>query len=476
MTSLVTPKILAKILSKADLSVLPTSNPGNGKPWIDLSGLLRSGAGVNGTIPYIPSVSPADGIAVAFDGLGGLKALGYTPANDSDVVHKTGNETIGGTKKLTGLIEIQQAGYFGLDFYPANVTDPAKATKYTANAIANTYGDFNLSNVWSAIRLTAASTVVVQTNNGFKSRNTTDTADAPISGSNITATGATFNTPSETSILIVHAGDPSLVFNSNSSSKAWKLKQSGDDFYLQTATTKPFGGTITSPFMISAAGNATFAGNIVAASGNITVGNGNPIILNGIASGIDYCNLTLSQWNLRSDNTGKLKIGRSNGGNTYFTDNTLNVNNITGVTNLTLPLTTLANRPLTIGQQSFYSDSSLGDFILYDNINSREYFRIKRDTAEFQYNGDITAKKIRSLETVATSFGGGLSVRNLDADTSAGAGLTGRLLNSSSLEATYGFAGFRKSTLGADFGDFIVSIGSYGVLTTPGLVLMLMDS
>lgn len=106
MTSLVTPKILTKILAKADLSGLPTSNPGNGRPWIDLSGLLRSGAGVNGTIPYIPSVSPSNGTAAAFDGLGGLKALGYTPANDSNVVHNIGNENIAGNKTFTGRVLI----------------------------------------------------------------------------------------------------------------------------------------------------------------------------------------------------------------------------------------------------------------------------------------------------------------------------------------------------------------------------------
>jgi hypothetical protein len=62
---------------------------------------------------------------------------------------------------------------------------------------------------------------------------------------------------------------------------------------------------------------------------------------------------------------------------------TLNIANLTGVSSLTLPLTTLANRPFTIGQQSMYSDSSTGDFHLYDNINSRDYLIIKRDSSNW---------------------------------------------------------------------------------------------
>lgn len=37
-----------------------------------------------------------------------LTALGYTPANDSAVVHLTGNEAISGTKSLTGTLEIKR--------------------------------------------------------------------------------------------------------------------------------------------------------------------------------------------------------------------------------------------------------------------------------------------------------------------------------------------------------------------------------
>lgn len=37
-----------------------------------------------------------------------LAALGYTPANDSEVVHLTGDEVITGTKSLTGTIEVKR--------------------------------------------------------------------------------------------------------------------------------------------------------------------------------------------------------------------------------------------------------------------------------------------------------------------------------------------------------------------------------
>jgi len=75
MTTLLTPKALARIFAKSDLSDLPFSDPGNGKPWIDISGSLKSG-------------------------------VGYTPANDSLVVHKTGSETITGPKTLTNTLTI----------------------------------------------------------------------------------------------------------------------------------------------------------------------------------------------------------------------------------------------------------------------------------------------------------------------------------------------------------------------------------
>lgn len=116
MTTLLTPKSLSKIFTKSDLSDLPLSNPGDGKPWIDLSGLLRSGAGVTGIIPYIPNPTPVDGIATAFDGLGGLKALGYTPSNDSLVVHLSGTETITGSKTFSSLLTGKTARFTGDDY------------------------------------------------------------------------------------------------------------------------------------------------------------------------------------------------------------------------------------------------------------------------------------------------------------------------------------------------------------------------
>lgn len=134
---------------------------------------------------------------------------------------------------------------------------------------------------------------------------------------------------------------------------------------------------------------STVAATTVSASGTVTAGS--QISLNGVQSGIDYCNVTLGQWNLRSDNGGQLKVGRFSGGNTYFTDNTLNVNTITGLTSFVLPLTNLAGRPFTIGQQSIYSDNSTGDFILYDNINARNYLRINRDTALWNITASVTA-------------------------------------------------------------------------------------
>jgi hypothetical protein len=147
---------------------------------------------------------------------------------------------------------------------------------------------------------------------------------------------------------------------------------------------------------------STVAATTISASGTATIGA--QITLNGVTSGVDFCNATLGQWNLRSDNSGYLKIGRFSGGNTYFADNLLNVNSITGVTSLVLPLTNLAGRPLTIGQQAFYSDNSTGDFILYDNINSRNYLRINRDTAIWNITTSmIVAGNVRlGTYTVAT--------------------------------------------------------------------------
>jgi hypothetical protein len=72
---------IAGYVAASDLSaILPTTNPGSGKMWLDSSGALVVGdyTGVEVTSGSIAT------------------ALGYTPANDSLVVHLAGSETITG--------------------------------------------------------------------------------------------------------------------------------------------------------------------------------------------------------------------------------------------------------------------------------------------------------------------------------------------------------------------------------------------
>lgn len=79
----------------------------------------------------------------------------------------------------------------------------------------------------------------------------------------VVSAAQTINLATENSFLLTHTGDPGIVFNSNTqANRAWKIKMSATDLCFQTATTKPFGGTITSPLVLSAAGNATFSGSV----------------------------------------------------------------------------------------------------------------------------------------------------------------------------------------------------------------------
>ena len=69
MPALLSPDTLSVLYVAADLSGLPSSNPGSGKPWLS-DGIVRVGASA-GSIPSMPE-SPTAGNLAAFDGDGGF--------------------------------------------------------------------------------------------------------------------------------------------------------------------------------------------------------------------------------------------------------------------------------------------------------------------------------------------------------------------------------------------------------------------
>jgi hypothetical protein len=183
----------------------------------------------------------------------------------------------------------------------------------------------------------------------------------------------------------------------------------------------------------------------------LTAGTTNNIILNGVASGIDFVNAQFGQWNFRSDNTGRLRVGRFNGGNTHFYDNGLFVNAITGLNSITLPLTSLAARPFTIGQQAIYSDEANGDFVLYDNINAREYLRLNRDAANWNITGNVRVSGTLRIG------GGGTVVQNILSATAT--------LDFPSIAAS-SFADLTITVTGAVSGDTVIVNPISGSATT----------
>lgn len=82
-----TTALLARKFADTDLSNLPSSNPSNGKPWLN-NGFMSVGAG-------------------------------YTPANDANVVHKTGTETAYGKKTWVSSDNSEDPI---ASFYPANLS------------------------------------------------------------------------------------------------------------------------------------------------------------------------------------------------------------------------------------------------------------------------------------------------------------------------------------------------------------------
>lgn len=158
-------------------------------------------------------------------------------------------------------------------------------------------------------------------------------------------------------------------------------------------------GASNTEFVVSLTGNERLRiknnGDTVV-SGKTSIGSSGQIVLDGTQSGIDYCSAALGQWNLRSDNTGKLKIGRYSGGNTYFYDNGLYVNEITGLTNLVLPSFT-GTDSFTVGQYTLRS-RAVGAiaFEIYSTIAGKSLLQLDRAT------GDVT---LAAGATLLTGYG-----------------------------------------------------------------------
>lgn len=253
-------------------------------------------------------------------------AIGYTPANDTNVVHKSGDThgsllandyrsainygyhdvsavelgLITSSVDLPPTIRIKPATLGAIGFYQS---DGATRAQLQASALRNDTGPLTLGgtssvdivsgSVFSASDANVSSRLLtpqiwIGTNSANRIRLSSSTLNVEIYSGN-TGYGTIFNGSGGARLGVNNLGNPS----------GW-LDIRDDSFnslLLVTSTGTTFGSTSN-------------------------------VVISFAPVGIDYCNVTLGQWNLRSDNTGKLKLGRSSAGNTHFYDNGLSINEL----------------------------------------------------------------------------------------------------------------------------------------------------
>jgi len=110
------------------------------------------------TLWYDNTVSPAQWKTASISSI-----LGYTPANDSSVVHLTGNETISGLKTFTDNLTAGRYLYSGGSIFPefgqTFYINGAGATHYFGGGTSNAQNNLDVSNGTLKIGLQTASTI-----------------------------------------------------------------------------------------------------------------------------------------------------------------------------------------------------------------------------------------------------------------------------------------------------------------------------
>lgn len=174
-----------------------------------------------------------------------------------------------------------------------------------------------------------------------------------------------------------------------------------------TASTGTFTSSVTVRDVLLVSSNAIFAGSTFYANGNTVIGKDLEVHPYDF---VNNMNILLGQWTIRQIvGDGNLYLGRFAFGESAaitIQPNTgsggeLDVTTL-GISKLSLPLSTFANRSLTIGQQSMYSDSSAGDFHIYNEITGKEIILLERDTGDMRYKtGTIFGSYGVSASTLA---------------------------------------------------------------------------
>ncbi|TXG75718.1 collagen-like protein [Candidatus Dojkabacteria bacterium] len=196
------------------------------------------------------STGESEFTAVPISGVNGLQAALDAKANDSDVVHKTGNETISGEKTFTGKVitDTNQAE-----------TSAGGSLKAANGTTVATYGQGNSSNFTAegAVKLnnyTASRIVTTDSNKNVETANS-KTTDGTLAGNSDT------NIPTEKAVkTYVDSIAPPIFSPTLGNNRALVV----DDFVHVTGS----GGTFNTAFMAFSGGNVVSVNNTISTLGN----------------------------------------------------------------------------------------------------------------------------------------------------------------------------------------------------------------